>query len=47
MGNCYIEDVFKLEKEALTKYDWTDEIYIKKMNEHEKKIIYSKKIQPN
>ena len=37
--------MFKLEKEALVKYTWTNATYEKKISEHEQKVIYSKKIK--
>ena len=45
LGNGYLEDVFKLEKYPLTKFEWTHDTYMKKMEEHERKVIYSKEIK--
>jgi hypothetical protein len=45
INQTFLEDVFKLETEELFKYEWTQEIYLKKIEEQQIKLFASKNME--
>lgn len=44
MGQAFLEDVMKLKTETLTKFQWTNQTYLRKINEEEQRVFFSKQV---
>lgn len=45
MGQGYLEDVMKLKTQSLIKYEWTNDAYLKKIDQEQQRVFFSKAVR--